>query len=134
MALRTINRVTLLGRAGKDPVTRQTPGGVPFAAFSLATNERWKGADGEWQERTDWHNVSAWRTLAEYCEKHIRKGTPVLVEGRLQSRSYEDKEGQMRYVTEVIADTLHVVESYSSEQAGSLEASEADQPASDLPF
>jgi single-strand DNA-binding protein len=105
MASRSVNKVLLLGHLGKDAETRFTPAGVARSTFTVATNRRWKDqSTGEWKEETDWHNVVLWRS--ENLANYLLKGKQVWVEGRLQSRSYEDKDNQKRYVTEVVADEL----------------------------
>ena len=105
MASRSINKVMLLGHLGKDAETKFTPSGVARSTFTVATNRRWKDQQsGEWKEETDWHNVVLWRS--ENLANYLLKGKQVYVEGRLQTRNYEDKEGQKRYVTEVVADDL----------------------------
>ena len=105
MASRSVNKVLLLGHLGKDAETKFTPSGVARSTFTVATNRRWKDQQtGEWKEETDWHNVVLWRS--ENLSNYLLKGKQVWVEGRLQSRSYEDKEGQKRYITEIVADEL----------------------------
>lgn len=105
MASRSVNKVILLGHLGKDAETKFTPSGVARSTFTIATNRRWKDQQsGEWKEETDWHNVVMWRS--ENLANYLLKGKQVYIEGRLQSRSYEDKEGQKKYVTEVVADDL----------------------------
>lgn len=102
---RSVNKVILLGNAGKDPEVKFTPAGKPVAKFSLATSERFKDKSGEWQEKTEWHNVVAWERLAEIAGEYIKKGDKVYVEGRLQTRSWE-KDGQKHYSTEVNASEI----------------------------
>jgi|Deesub1362A_J573_1020465.scaffolds.fasta_scaffold02734_9 single-strand DNA-binding protein len=97
------NMVILVGRLGADPQVQQTQGGRTVARFSLATNERFQDKDGKVQERVDWHRVVAWGKQAENCGQYLKKGRLVSVEGRLQTRSFEDKEGVTRWVTEVVA-------------------------------
>jgi len=104
MAGRSLNKVTLIGNLGKDPELRYTNSGVPVATFSLATNEQWKDNEGNVQERTEWHNIVAWQKLAEICAEYLKKGSKVYIEGRIQTRSWDDKNtGQKRYITEIIA-------------------------------
>lgn len=98
----SINKVILVGRLGKDPEVRQTQN-AKVASFSLATTEKYKDANGQKKETTDWHNIVAWRGLANIAEKYLHKGDQIYVEGRLKTRSWESN-GQTRYVTEVIAD------------------------------
>jgi single-strand DNA-binding protein len=105
MASRSVNKVILLGHLGKDAETRFTPSGVARSSFTIATNRRWKDQQsGEWKDVTDWHNVVLWRS--ENLANYLLKGKQVYVEGRLESRSWEDKDGQKRYITEVVADDL----------------------------
>jgi single-strand DNA-binding protein len=105
MASRSVNKVILLGHLGKDAETRFTPSGVARSTFTIATNRRWKDQQsGEWKEETDWHNVVLWRS--ENLANYLLKGKQVYVEGRLQTRSYDDKDGQKRYMTEVVADDV----------------------------
>jgi len=105
-----IHKVILMGNVGKDPDIRHMDNNLVFARFTLATNESWN-KDGNWQEHTEWHNIIMWRGLAEKAEKYVRKGTMVYVEGRLRSRSYDDKDGVKRYVTEILADVMIPVSS-----------------------
>ena len=99
-----INKVILVGRLGKDPEIRSTPGGQTVAKFSLATDEKFTDKSGEKQERTEWHNIVAWARLAEICGQYLRKGSLVYIEGSIRTDSWDDKEsGQKRYRTEIIA-------------------------------
>ena len=105
MASRSVNKVILLGHLGKDAETKFTPNGVSRSTFTIATNRRWKDQQtGEWKDVTDWHNVVLWRS--ENVANYLLKGKQVYVEGRLESRSWEDKEGQKKYITEVVCDEL----------------------------
>ena len=103
---RTLNKVMLIGNVGKDPDVNFTPSGVKVCQFRMATSESWKDKDGALQEHTDWHTIVAWRGLADIVERLIHKGTRVYVEGKIRSRSYDDREGQKRYVTEIVADNI----------------------------
>ncbi len=108
MASRSVNKVILLGHLGRDAETRYTPAGVPVSNFTLATNRRWKDQQtGEWKEETDWHNIVLWKS--ENVAPHLQKGKQIYVEGRLQTRSWEDKEGNKRYTTEVVADAFSLI-------------------------
>ena len=98
-----INKAILVGNLGQDPEMRYTQSGQPLTTFSVATNRRWTGTDGEPQEETTWHNIVAWGKLAEICNEYLSKGRQVYVEGRLQTRQYEDREGVTRYRTEIVA-------------------------------
>jgi len=102
---RSLNKVQLIGLLGKDPELKYTPSGVAVASFSIATSEKWKDDGGNWQEKTEWHNIVAWRKLAEICGEYLRKGKKVYIEGKLQTRNYE-KDGVKRYVTEIVAEQL----------------------------
>ncbi len=115
----SINRATLVGNAGKDAEIRYTGSGKPVASFSVATTDSWTDkASGQKQERTDWHNVVAWNWLAEYCNENVKKGKRVLVEGRIQTRSYEDKDGVKKYVTEIEASTVMTMERTAAGNSG----------------
>lgn len=99
-----INKAILVGRLGSDPEVRYTPSGVAVANFSIATSDEWKDKDtGEKKERTEWHRIVAWRRLGEICGEYLAKGRQVYVEGRIQTRSWEDKDGNKRYTTEIVA-------------------------------
>ena len=104
---KSVNKVILVGNLGKDPEVKFTPSGVPVAKFSLATNERYKDKAGEWQDRTEWHNIVAWQRLAEIVGEYVKKGSKIYIEGRLQTSSWEDKQsGEKKYRTEVVASDL----------------------------
>ena len=104
---KSVNKVILVGNLGKDPEVKYTPSGVPVAKFSLATNERYKDKGGEWQDRTEWHNIVAWQRLAEIIGEYVKKGSKIYIEGRLQTSSWEDKQsGEKKYRTEVVASDL----------------------------
>src|ERR1051326_4877598 len=105
MSERSINKVTLIGRLGKDAEQKFTPSGIAVSTFSLATSRRYKDpATQEWKDATDWHNLVHWRS--ENIFQYLRKGTRIYVEGRLQTRSYETREGMKRYVTEIVVESL----------------------------
>ena len=107
MAGKSVNKVTLLGNLGKDPEVKFTPQGTAVAKLTLATNERYKDKEGQWQDRTEWHNIVLWQRLAEIAGEYLKKGSKVYIEGRLQTRSWEDKQtNQKRYMTEVVANDL----------------------------
>lgn len=105
----SVNKVILVGNLGKDPELRYTPSGTAVVNFSLATSESFKDRDGNRQERTEWHNIVAWRQLAEICGKYLHKGKQVYVEGKLQTRKWQDKNGVDRYTTEIIADSMQML-------------------------
>lgn len=107
MAGKSLNKVQLIGHLGKDPELRYTSNGQAVATFSLATNESYKPAGSEeWQEKTEWHNIVAWGRLAEIASEYLNKGKQAYIEGRLQTRSWDDQNGVKRYTTEVVANDL----------------------------
>lgn len=99
----SVNKVILVGRLGADPEQRYTPSGAAACNFTMATSEKWKGKDGQANERTEWHRIQVWGKLAEICAKYLAKGSQAYVEGRLQTRSWDDKDGNKRYTTEIVA-------------------------------
>lgn len=104
---RSVNKVTLLGNVGKDPEIRSTPGGTMVANLTLATSDRQKDAQGNWQDRTEWHNLVAFTRTAEIVRDYVKKGSKLYIEGKIQTRSWDDKEsGQKRYRTEIIVNEL----------------------------
>jgi single-strand DNA-binding protein len=102
----SVNKVILIGNLGRDPEIRYTQGGQGVANFTLATNERWRDKEGQNQERTEWHRIVVWGKQAENCAKYLAKGRSCYVEGRLQTREWEDKEGNKRQTTEVVAQNV----------------------------
>ena len=107
-----INKVILVGRLGRDPEVRYTPNGVPVASFSIATSEGWKDKDtGEKRERTEWHKIEAWRRLAEICGEYLNKGKQVYIEGKLQTDAWEDRDGNKRYTTKIVAQSMQMLDS-----------------------
>jgi single-strand DNA-binding protein len=101
---KSVNKVILVGNVGKRPEIKYTPSGTPVAKLSFATNERFKDKSGEWQERTEWHNIIAWQRLAEIVGEYVDKGKKLYVEGRLQTSSWEDRQsGERKYRTEIVA-------------------------------
>ena len=138
---RSLNKVMLIGNLGKDPELRYTTSGTAVATFSLATNEAWRDADGNTQERTEWHNIVAWKKLAEICGEWLKKGKTVYIEGRIQTRSYEDKNtGTKRYITEIVASDMLMLDGKpgSGQEAGPAPAAGEEAPQGkveeDLPF
>lgn len=110
-----INKVILVGNLGRDPEMRYTPNGVAVCSFSVATSEVYKDRNtGERITQTEWHNIVLWRGLAETAEKYLRKGSSVYLEGKLKTRKWEDKEGQTRYTTEVVADVMQMLDKRDS--------------------
>ena len=107
---KSVNKVILLGNVGKDPEIRSTPGGTMVANFTLATSDRQKDAQGNWQDRTEWHNLVAFTRTAEIVRDYVKKGSKLYIEGRIQTRSWDDKEsGQKRYRTEIIVNDLSLL-------------------------
>jgi len=112
MASRGVNKVILIGNLGADPEVRYTPDGAPVANFNLATSESWNDrTSGEKQERTEWHRLVVWRKLAEIAGQYLKKGSKIYIEGKLQTRSWEDQSGQKRYTTEVVVNELQMLDS-----------------------
>ena len=112
-----INKVILVGRLGKDPEIRYTADGVPVASFSIATSVEWKDKNtGEKREKTEWHRIDAWRRLGEICGEYLRKGKQVYIEGRLQTDSWEDRDGNKRYTTKIVAREMQMLDSQMKER------------------
>lgn len=148
-----INKVILIGNLGRDPEVRRLESGAVVAKFSIATNESYRDKNDEWQTQTEWHDIVVWRNLAERAERDLKKGKLVYIEGKLTHRKWQDKDGNDRYTTEVVANTFRLLErressaSYSSgfptEEPTSTVSSPADtskttslesMPEDDLPF
>ncbi|HNW50208.1 MAG TPA: single-stranded DNA-binding protein [Prolixibacteraceae bacterium] len=146
----SVNKVILVGNAGKDAEVRYIDSGVAVATFSLATSETYTSKNGEKVTTTEWHNIVAWRGLGEFAGKYIQKGRQLYIEGRIRSRSYDDKDGVKKYVTEILADTIQLLgkkESGDGNNANttneyphsqpaqqSADPFEAADPVDDLPF
>lgn len=105
----SVNKVILVGNLGRDPEMRFMPNGEAVCNFSIATTDSWKDKSGQKQERTEWHNIVIYRKLAEIAGEYLKKGRPVYIEGRLQTRKWQTKEGQDRYTTEIIADQMQML-------------------------
>ncbi len=143
----SVNKVILIGNLGSDPEVKYTPSGSAVANFTLATNERWKDASGQDQEKTEWHRIVVWGKQAENCGQYLSKGRPAYIEGRLQTREWNDKEGTKRYTTEVVAQTVQFLgsapgaggerssgKSYESAPAPKSKATAAVTSDDDIPF
>lgn len=116
---KSVNKVILLGNVGKDPEIRSTPGGTMVANFTLATSDRQKDAQGNWQDRTEWHNLVAFSRTAEIIRDYVKKGSKLYIEGKIQTRSWDDKEsGQKRYRTEIIVNDLSLLSGRDEAGAG----------------
>jgi len=124
-----VNKVILIGNLGKDPEVRYLEGNVAVARFSVATNESYKDKNGEWQKQTEWHDVTCWRGLAERAEKQLKKGMQIYLEGKLTHRKWQDKDGVDRYATDVVANTIRILERRDSKPGGS---EETGQPVSSV--
>ena len=105
----SLNKVMLIGNLGRDPEVRYTTSGTAVASFSLATSEKFKNKNGEWEEKTEWHNVTLWGRLAEIAGEYLAKGKTVYIEGRLQTRKWQDRDGKDRYTTEIIGDKMQML-------------------------
>ncbi|MDR9414923.1 MAG: single-stranded DNA-binding protein [Gracilimonas sp.] len=114
----SLNKAMIIGNLGQDPEVRYTQNNTAVATLSIATGERYKDSNGEWQERTEWHRVVAWGRTAEVCQQYLTKGSKVYIEGPIQTRSWEDKEGQKRYTTEVKALRMVMLDSPSNTGQG----------------
>jgi single-strand DNA-binding protein len=141
---KSVNKVILVGNVGKDPDVKYAPSGIALAKFSLATNERFKDKSGEWQERTEWHNVLAWQRLAEIVGEYVHQGDKLYIEGRLQTSSWEDRNsGQKKFRTEIVArdlvllgsrDTAEPATDESNEERESVHAGSGEITDEDIPF
>jgi single-strand DNA-binding protein len=135
-----INKVILVGNLGKDPEVRSLESGAKVASFSLATTESYKNKEGQKVDQTEWHNIVMWRGLAEVAEKYLKKGAQIYLEGKIRTRSWDDKDGNKRYTTEIIADTFTMLGAKKEDSALSNNISEpttppiAPGPDDDLPF
>lgn len=105
----TLNKAMIIGNVGKDPEVKHLDKGLAVVTIPVATTERFKDKNGELREQTEWHNVVFWRSLAEFVERHVRKGSQIFVEGRLRTRSWEDQSGQKKYATEIVADVIRLL-------------------------
>ncbi len=136
-----INKVILVGNLGKDPEVKYLEGGIAIAKFPLATTETIKDKSGQKQDQTEWHNIVLWRGLAEIAEKYVRKGQTVYIEGKIRSRSYDDKDGNKRYITEIVGETMQMLgkrpdsaEGASASHASTPSPIPPATPEDDLPF
>ena len=129
-----VNKVILVGRLGADPDMRYTPSGQGVCELRVATSESWNDKNGQRQERTEWHRVVVWGKRAEICSKYLAKGRQVYIEGRIQTRNYDDKEGNKRYITEVIANDVQFLGGGREGGGDRAKADEAPPPPSDGEF
>lgn len=123
-----INKVSLLGRLGKDPETKHFDNGRAVSNFSMATTERYKNRYGEQVEKTEWHNVQMWSPIAEVAKKFLKKGDLAYVEGKLVTRQYEDRDGNTRYITEVVAKELKLMPKGNLQDSGESRTAASSQP------
>jgi single-strand DNA-binding protein len=126
-----INKVILVGNLGKDPEVRTLENGAKVANFTLATSESYKNREGQRVTQTEWHNIVLWRGLAEIAEKYLRKGNQVYIEGKIKTRSWDDKDGVKRYTTEILGDNLTMLGSRRDSEENAAAPSENDAPDSD---
>jgi len=130
-----VNKVILVGNLGQDPEVRYLDSGVAVANFSLATTENYKNKQGERVSQTEWHNIVLWRGLAEVAEKYLKKGSSIYVEGKIRNRKWEDKEGNTRYNTEILADNMTMLGGRPiQEKDPSSEPVQSSEKEDDLPF
>lgn len=125
-----VNKVLLIGHLGNDPDYKMLESGSSVCSFSIATSEKYVDKNGDKVEKTEWHNVVAWGKLANLCNQYIKKGSQVYVEGKLQTRKWTDKDGNTRYTTEVIANTVNFLDSAPSNGSSNTDSSSND----DIPF
>ena len=128
----SVNKVIVLGNLGRDPETRYTADGAAITNVSIATTRRYKDASGQQQEETEWHRVAFFGRLAEIAGEYLRKGRPVYVEGRLRTRKWQDKDGQDRYTTEIVAENMQLLGSREGMGAGDVEGG-AEEPRAPAP-
>jgi len=127
-----INKAIVLGRLGSDPDVRHTPGGSTVANFSVATNRSWKNKDGQMVDETEWHRIVVWGRLAEICKEYLRKGSQVYLEGRIQTRDWEDQNGQKRYTTEIVANEMQMLDSAGGGGGGMRQGGDSSQGGSSI--
>ena len=140
--MRGLNKVMLIGHLGKDPEVTNLESGVTVAKFSMATSESYKDKDGQRVDQTEWHNIVVWRKLAEIAEQYLKKGSLIFLEGKIRSRSWDDKDGNKKYMTEIVADNFTMLDkkeglqpSQQQEAVNTVEEPSAEQKSmDDLPF
>ena len=127
-----VNKAILVGNLGSDPEMRYTPSGQGVCEFRVATNESWNDKNGQRQERTEWHRIVVWGKRAEVCSKYLSKGRSVYVEGRIQTRTYDDKDGNKRYITEIVAQDVQFLGGGGRDGARDNRGSEPPPPSDDF--
>lgn len=131
----SVNKVIIIGRLGQEPEMRNTQGGQSVCNFSVATTESWKDkATGQKQEKTEWHKIVTWGKTAELCNQYLSKGKQLYLEGKLQTRSWEDKEGQKKYSTEIVASSVQFIGEGKGKQENQQPQINSDFAADDIPF
>ena len=120
----SVNKVILIGHLGADPEARYTPDGTAVTTFRMATTDQWTGKDGKKEEKTEWHRIVAWKRLGEICGQYLHKGSQVYIEGSIQTRSWEDREGVKRYTTEIMAQAMKMLDSSRREGGAAISADE----------
>lgn len=128
-----VNKVILIGNLGKDPELKYLEGNIARASFSLATSESYKDKNGNRVDQTEWHNIVMWRALAETAEKMLKKGTQVYIEGKIQTRQWNDKDGNKRNTTEIVAESFVILQRRDQNQQGSNEGND-NSGSGDVPF
>lgn len=129
-----MNKILLMGRLGSNPEIRYTGSGTANCNFTLATHERWRDKEGKEQERTEWHKIVVWSKLAELCAKHLTKGSECFLEGKIQTRSWEDKDGAKRHTTEIVASEVKFIGARKPEADPQPTQHETDILATEVPF
>lgn len=137
-----VNKIILVGNVGKDPEVRHLDSGVAVASFPFATSETYRNKENQKVTNTEWHNIVVWRGLAEIVEKYVKKGDPLYLEGKIRTRSYDDKEGNKKYITEIVVDNMQMLGSKQSNSDNSEPAEKESKPdidsapqeEDDLPF
>lgn len=129
----SVNKVILVGNLGADPELRYTSNGAPVATFRIATNETWINRDGQKEEKVEWHRIVAWGKLAEICGEYLHKGSQVYIEGRIRSRSWEDRDGNKRYITEIWATNMQMLGAPRRDMETAPETPSPDSAGPDIP-
>lgn len=132
-----INKAILVGNLGAEPEVRYTQDGTPVASFNVATTDRWKDKGGQMQESTEWHRIVAWRKLADICGQYLQKGSRVYIEGKMQTRKWQDQQGNDRYTTEIVAREMKMLDSKGESGGGRQEPTQGGggySTGNDVPF
>ncbi len=129
----SVNKVILVGNVGKDPETRYLDENTAVCKFSLATSEVYRNKEGEKITQTEWHNIVLWRGLAQVAEKYVKKGSQLFIEGRIRSRSYDDRDGNKRYITEIVGDNMQMLGRKSDSNQGNADYQEPQSQATEQP-